>query len=182
MYLRLSQQLPSPSLPAAKLLELAAVHHPYPEFRMLGASRLSPIGSSVGPAVVELTRQLITSPIEDDESEKLWKTAASTLQQAIELAAEFESVEERSGATEVLYGQAGLLWAILNLRQLLDVVGVNFKENKYFKAFSRLVDAQAIRELIDQLVSAGQSGKAKFEHQHRVEGIPLMWDGTVNSI
>lgn len=175
MYLRLSQQAPAVSLPVKKLLEFVSAHRPPLSRHQLPTNRLSPVGSPLGPAVVELSRQLIL-PQDDAQSTELWETAASTLQQAISAALNFGSAEDGSGAMEVLYGRAGLLWAVLNLQQLLSNVETEVKEKPHLKSLGDIVDPQVTRGLVDGLIAVGKRGKVKYEQQHGEDGMPLMWE------
>lgn len=107
---------------------------------------------------------------------ELWEAATSTLRQAVSVALDLESVEDGPGATEVLYGRAGLLWAILNLRQLLSNLDAETTKMPRLRSLSTLISSQVVRELVDGLISAGKKGKVKFEEQYGEDGMPLMWE------
>ncbi|KAA8902241.1 hypothetical protein FN846DRAFT_955672 [Sphaerosporella brunnea] len=110
-YIRLAHQLPElevaegfdyPKL-VQKHLSLHHRHAPH-------AGKLSPIGSVTGAALVAAHHQLLS--LGDDAEE--WEKAMVTLGSAVQAACESDEV----GGDEVLYGRAGLLWAIMNFQKL----------------------------------------------------------------
>ncbi|KAK1141214.1 hypothetical protein N8T08_009253 [Aspergillus melleus] len=71
------------------------------------------------------------------------------------------------GGDEVLFGRAGLLWAILNIREhTFDEQTMAFLQPVF----------DAVPALIDAIVDAGRLGRKAYIDKHGSEGaLPLMW-------
>jgi hypothetical protein len=143
----------------------------YPDFQTLATKRInpralklelqpgrcSPLGStSLGAAVMRMLSHTNTdSDILD-------------IREAVNEALHQDRVVSYRGHTmggdEVLYGRAGLLWAVLNLRNhILD----KDIENQAFGAVPKLVDA---------IMDAGKLGAEDYAEQHgESRALPLMW-------
>lgn len=180
MYLRLALQsralgLSDDSgerLPGYVQLHLPSEHHPH-------ASRpghVSPLDTHVGPAVIELLRQIHFKA----SSMSIWESCLKTLRQAVSVAISDDSL----GGDDVLYGRAGLLWAMLALRNC-------FQEGKgdegHRSDILEIVNDDFIRSMVVKTVDAGQRGADAFEHEYPHEwhvllrhmgstsSRPLMW-------
>jgi hypothetical protein len=111
-YIRLQHQLPEledyeedfvyPTL-VQKHLSLHHRHAPH-------AGKLSPIGSVTGAALVAAHHFLLSGGGDPEE----WEKAMVTLGGAVTAACESDDI----GGDEVLYGRAGLLWAVMNFQKL----------------------------------------------------------------
>lgn len=71
------------------------------------------------------------------------------------------------GGDEVLYGRAGLLWAILNLRE-------HVFDEKTREALQPVF--KAVPELVDAIINAGKKTAHEFAKAVGTEqALPLMW-------
>jgi hypothetical protein len=73
------------------------------------------------------------------------------------------------GADEVLFGRAGLLWALLNIRA---------KAGEFPAAQRGLLkpSLEAIPEILRAIVDAGKEGATEFVKRHgQDDALPLMW-------
>lgn len=122
------------------------------------AGRLSPIGSTTGPAVVELLQQMHSKKFDKDITMK----AITTLRHAVKEATEVDD----DGGDEVLYGRAGLLWALLNLRKEKAERNVAWIPDD-------ILGDDLISYIVMAILEAGRRGKGKFG----VEGLMWEWHG-----
>ncbi|KAL4814652.1 hypothetical protein BDW67DRAFT_186454 [Aspergillus spinulosporus] len=73
------------------------------------------------------------------------------------------------GADEVLFGRAGLLWALLNIRAVTTDLPHAQKE-----IFQPVISP--IPELVRLIIDAGREGAAKYKKSHgKTDALPLMW-------
>jgi hypothetical protein len=150
------QRIPS-SLPDAPLL----------------ASRLSPIGSS-SPVTAVTLRILATLAKQDWHSDSNVSVAnedITCLHDAVQLALKNEPLVahdgHKMGGDEMLFGRAGLLWTLLNIR-------AHQFEQETQNALSPVLEA--IPELIRVIVDAGRQGSEAYTEKNGEEGAhPLMY-------
>ena len=108
----------------------------------LQAGRPSPLGSaSLGAAVMRILT-FVSNPHSNTE-ESFWKCIEddiAALQEAVQIALQQEPVVpyrgHLMGGDEVLYGRAGLLWAILNLRNHVSNAGARTALDPVFAPFT----------------------------------------------
>ncbi|KAI5122000.1 hypothetical protein M0805_001832 [Coniferiporia weirii] len=141
-------------------------------------AHVSPMDTAVGPALVYILvslsyPSLVSSGEHSSENRTAgdhWTAATKTLQIAVQVAVEDDSL----GGDEVLYGRAGLLWAMLNLRSWLEVDGLASERKD---DLTRIVGSQVsvIEELVDEIMEAGDSGAQLYERSGADTGLPLMW-------
>jgi hypothetical protein len=89
------------------------------------------------------------------------------------------------GADEVLFGRAGLLWTLLNIRRW-EVEGEGVFEERQKLLLDGVLDDEAVRKFVEVIVRAGQEGGAECQKILEKKGenlvadedgdvIPLMW-------
>jgi hypothetical protein len=187
MYLRLARQSTacglSPDFPfRAPQLALAHLSGPFVQSAAAVAVHrtwISPIGSPFGSAVLELTRQLLfaaetpkaASPRVDSADDRArWKGALDTLTVHVKASLRPDSVVE----SEVLYGRAGLLWALLNLSETVADVGHGDDAKK--TELADVVNGVTIQRLAEILVTLGREGSNRFEEAFNEPApLPLLW-------
>jgi hypothetical protein len=175
--LRLERQakyLATPEMPTDSLIS---------EFRRLAASRvnphihkanprpgrLSPIGSfSLGAAVTRIIAGISRLPVLDGEGQhRVHKRDVATLGEAVGIAL---NQAHLSGGDEVLYGRAGLLFALLNLRTLAPEL-----RDESVKEMLKISFAD-IPKLVNVIVETGLRGSEDYKSVHgSQEALPLMW-------
>ena len=97
-----------------------------------------------------------------DEDEGKWEKAMITLEFAVRIACE----SDENGVDEVLYGRAGLLWALLNLKKL---------DPKVRERMQQWVDGgDIVRVLVQKIIDAGRRGRIKAKKEHNCDA--LMWE------
>ncbi|RPA81922.1 Lanthionine synthetase C-like protein [Ascobolus immersus RN42] len=174
MYLRIFLQakaLDMPDKEISYLAERVRLHMPRLSEHSPPAGRLSPIGGPTGPAVVEVLRQLLlVDPNEDaDDLKDRWKTAMKTLKNATNnsLQTDVDQVDE------ILYGRAGLLWALLNFRRLVhDKVG----DSGRLEDLHRICGSPIITGLVEDIIRSGKDGARLYEEEFGEPGLSLMWE------
>lgn len=128
--------------------------------------RMSPVGSSLGPVVVRILavcEDPTSRPVSQDEINLLEAAVQSSLNHAHAV----PSGDEIRGVDEVLYGRAGLLWAVLSVRS--HVVDQGLRAN-----LSPV--AEAVPRLVDVIVGAGRRGARDFVSMHgEKNAFALMW-------
>jgi hypothetical protein len=95
------------------------------------------------------------------------------ISQAIEMAVDHGPVAfyngHNLGADEIMFGRAGLLWAILNIRTHLYDTPEDVK-----RLFSPVLDA--VPRLLDVIIAAGRHCASEYIEDHGDEhAFPLMW-------
>lgn len=167
-YLRLAMQGPAIGLSSdfyGHLPRLIQAHLPTLRKHTPQPRQLSPILSPVGPALLEIFRQTFGP----DSSGDSWDVAVSTLDHFVAVARRGDG----PGADEVLYGRAGLLWGMLNLRKALEKGDLN--ETKRTE-IERIVNEQAIADVVSRIVETGKAGAQAFAKQYGEDAFPLIWD------
>jgi hypothetical protein len=174
-YLRLAQQASS----------LAGMNEPpLPVFRSLATQRIPSNGPDIPLDIGLLSPVPINSPLSAVVMRILVKCADGDLtgvapsdiaciSQAIDMAADHGPVAfyngHSLGADEIMFGRAGLLWAILNIRTHLYDTPEEVKQ-----LFSRILEA--VPMLLDVVIAAGRHGAAEYVKNHGDEhAFPLMW-------
>lgn len=173
MFLRLDQQ--------AKVL--ADKDTPAPDFRNvvnerilphgpdlpLLPGRLSPVGSSCPLSAVVL--RILSAATSKGANAGVSKEDVRCLQEATEMALSIPPVvphgSRNMGVDELLFGRAGLLWALLNMR-------VHRFNQETAKGLGPVFEA--VPRLIDVIVDAGRQGSKSYSKQQGTKGcLPLMW-------
>lgn len=156
-YRHLSLQRIPPSLPDTPLL----------------ASRLSPIGSSspITAVTLRILSALAKKNWESGTNINIEKEDIACLQEAVQLALKNEPLVahdgRKMGGDEMLFGRAGLLWTLLNIR------AHGFSQETQ-EAISPVLES--IPELIRVIVDAGQQGSRDYiEKNGSQDAHPLMY-------
>ena len=183
MFLRLSVQYDAaglgshfPSTFRAKVPAIISRLLPDPGTRLNGLKhgRLSPLDSSSGPAFMYVLASLSFPAMDFGHGvmteRNAWHAAIKTLRTARRFAVEDESL----GGDEVLYGRAGLLWALINLRSWLksDTRGVD----GYRREDLQKVVGESIETLVESILVTGNTGAMLYERGHNGISLPLMWE------
>ena len=166
------------------------IHLPY-EIE-ISSRRLSPIETEVGAAVLEIMRQLSlenstsTSRLADRDQLR-WVNALRILKGNINAALEHDRHIRSGGGCEVLYGRAGLLWTLINLRRLCDDAHLGTSRRRgsgggrrsvMLRKLAEYVRDEVLQVLVDMIVSAGKKGAEMYEEQYgeRPVGMRLIWN------
>lgn len=134
--------------------------------RLPPPGRMSPIGSSLGPLIVRVLAAC------EDPKQPISQDDISVLNGAVQHSLSHGYVVTSGGSIrgvdEVLYGRAGLLWAVLNIRGHTFEKALQTKLGPVFDAVPRLVDA---------IIDAGRRGARDFMEMNGEEddAFPLMW-------
>ncbi|THH06893.1 hypothetical protein EW145_g3764 [Phellinidium pouzarii] len=157
-----------------ELLQPLKVHH-------ASHAHVSPLATDTGPALVYILASLSYPSIilsgentseskSKSESEDRWAVSTKALRNAVQVAIADDSL----GGDEVLYGRAGLLWGMLNLRSWL---GVELASQARREDLNHIAGDQAsiIEDLINEIMEAGDSGSDLFTKSGEYKGLPLMW-------
>lgn len=196
MDLRAFAALQSHSFPETPTSSLIAV--PFHEPRH--GNHVSYLETSIGPATLVLVRQLrlrqnpdssahkharrgkLDSEIlEELELQETWRGAADLIEDAVSLAVEEELDDD---GCEVLYGRAGLLYALLLLRsELLLTVSyltvAGKPGDKVVRKVEGLCSDENIQALVDDIIKRGELGAERYtqelEQDERSKAPPLMW-------
>ncbi|KDR70227.1 hypothetical protein GALMADRAFT_892453 [Galerina marginata CBS 339.88] len=139
------------------------------------SNRLSFIESSVGIAVLVLTRNPLTS---GGSTANGWDAAKSYLENTIDQVlaedADDNSSSDVDDSCEVLYGRAGLLYALLYLRK--EIHGKPLGE---ITPLERLTSDTSLSGLVNAIMTRGKHGAALLSSGVRAshnQGLPpLMW-------
>lgn len=138
-------------------------------------TRLSFIESSVGIATLVLARGLWT---QEESIINDWKAAKDHLETTIEQVlledSEVYSPGNKEDASEVLYGRAGLLYALLYLRK-----AIKGKQQQQIAPLESLVSDDNLGHLVDSIVNRGKHGAFSLSSEFRLDDRsrlpPLMW-------
>ncbi|PLB46911.1 lanthionine synthetase C family protein [Aspergillus steynii IBT 23096] len=136
-----------------------------PNIKLL-PGRLSPVGSS-SPLAAVVMRILAAASYGDkvnaDDIELLREAVKAALQNGLLV----PHGGRMMGGDEVLFGRAGLLWAILNIRE--------HEFDEQTRASLQPI-FNAVPNLIDTIVDAGRRGRTAYVEKHGSEdALPLMW-------
>ncbi|KAL1968910.1 hypothetical protein VTN77DRAFT_1271 [Rasamsonia byssochlamydoides] len=166
-----------------------ADEHPLPDFAGLARERIistpadlrlppgrmSPIGSPLGPVVLRILVACEGHGKAADDaaggSRSISPDDIRALHDAVQRSLQHGHVihyrDRDMGGDEVLYGRAGLLWAILNIRNHVFDADTRAALRPIFEAVPKLVDA---------IVEAGKKGAQDFVKQYGAkDAFPLMW-------
>lgn len=173
--------------------------------------RTSPVHSPVGLALVRILATLTVQSESQVETsgtdsgpgslggvEAFWRQDVDTVRQAVRVALS----EEELGGDELLYGRAGLLWALLNLRKRVLLVDENQYSESVVISEAKRADlisilsittresdsaqmagegsgeeesSRAIVGIADGIVRAGLAGSREYQKSIGEAGLPLMW-------
>ncbi|KAL4733852.1 hypothetical protein BDV11DRAFT_175312 [Aspergillus similis] len=173
-YLRLAQQEPllietASSLPDFLSLASARIpaHGPDTPLRIGGLSPLAS-GSPIAAAVLRILQKCATGRVETISAHDM-----KCLSNAVELALNHGSTAfyhgHDLGADEILFGRAGLLWALLNIRAA--ATDLPHAQKKLIQPI-----LSHIPEIVRLIIGAGREGAAKYKRSHgKTDALPLMW-------
>ena len=138
--------------------------------------RISPIGSSsLSTLIVRILaacQDPSRRPIPGDDIRAL----KSVVQRALDLehvTVGSSASGERSGVDEVLYGRAGLLWAVLSISGYVGN-GDGDGDGELWRALRPV--CEAVPRLVDSIVDAGKRGARDFVAVYgEKDAFPLMW-------
>jgi hypothetical protein len=97
-----------------------------------------------------------------DEGDIRYEKAMATLKFAVEIAC----ASNRDGGDEVLYGRAGLLWALLNLKKLHPKLGERMR--------GWAGGGDVVKVIVQRLIDAGRRGRVRAKIEYNVD--TLMWE------
>ncbi|KAL4901158.1 hypothetical protein BDW74DRAFT_160455 [Aspergillus multicolor] len=169
-YLRLGHQIESLGA-TADFYKLAGSRIPVrgPDLP-LKIGGLSPLASKspIAAVVLRVLHRCLTG-----QADEISQSDLECLTEAVQMALSHGSVAfyhgHNLGADEVLFGRAGLLWALLNIRTTTNEFSPSQKER-----LQPILDE--IPELIRLIIDAGREGAADYAKNHgRKDALPLMW-------
>ncbi|KAI0827201.1 hypothetical protein BC628DRAFT_210366 [Trametes gibbosa] len=198
MDMRAFAAIPNHAFPSTPTSSLIAVPFREPH----DGNHVSYLETSIGPATLVLVRQLRLrqSPdsyahkharrgkldselLEELELQESWRGAADLVGDALEVA-----LAEAAGddGCDVLYGRAGLLYALLLLRsELLLTMSYLTRSGRPVGSVVREVEAlcsdESVRALVDDIVARGALGATRYvqemdeDEDGRARAPPLMW-------
>ncbi|KAG8906719.1 hypothetical protein FRB99_006317 [Tulasnella sp. 403] len=172
MYMRLAAQAKALALPTelkasfpSRILShipesISTTHNPE-------AGYLSPLDTKLGPALLVILYELRFPGTYHDI---IWTRAVTMLKTAVNVAA----TDGRSGGDEVLYGRAGLLWGMLNLKECLDE---SLGDEKKRKELGKIVNEDTVGYVVDVIIEVGKfcAKEYKKAHSDGVPPPPLVW-------
>ena len=136
-------------------------------------SRASFLETSVGTAALLLVQHLRRPT---DGTEKKVKDAAGVIRDAIQVAINEEPDDD---GCELLYGRAGLLYALLYLRTQLALAKDEPESSAKTTTLAQLSSDRHVRLLVDDIVARGKLGAKAYARELLGEGTPrapaLMW-------
>lgn len=148
-------------------------------------SHASFLETSVGPATLVLVHELRALAASNGSAKrnvgKTWEAAARLLNDTLNVVANEELDEE---GCEVLYGRAGILYALLLLREELNRVVLGYdrapsdelQKDPVAKAVARICAEQNLRTLVADIIARGQVGARAYVKEYGEAGAPpLMW-------
>lgn len=135
----------------------------------LSPGRLSPVGSSC-PLTAVLLRILSATTLNGGGSD-VSKDDIRCLYDAVKMALSNGHVVSHGGRNmggdELMYGRAGLLWAIMNIR-------VHRFSEDTTKALTPIFEA--VPSLVDEIIDAGRQGSRDYMKKYGARSsLPLMW-------
>ncbi|KAL4748173.1 hypothetical protein BDW72DRAFT_196011 [Aspergillus terricola var. indicus] len=173
-YLRLAQQEPllvETDSPRPDFFKLASAripaHDPITPLRIGGLSPLAS-RSPIAAVVLGILHKCTTGRVETISAHDM-----KCLSDAVHLALNHGSTAfyhgHDLGADEVLFGRAGLLWALLNIRAAATDL-----PHAQMKIFQPIISH--IPEIVRLIIDAGREGAAKYKKSHgKTDALPLMW-------
>lgn len=175
MYIRLSQQLYALKLSqntCSNMASLAKAHMPRLHHHDPHIGRISPFGSTLGPSVVEIFRQVLleVSHPNTKENKENWAKALYNLRRAVGLA----SRENEGESNEMLYGRAGLLYTMIHLRHL-SMHATDFDKLK-LSDLHHIVATSAIKDIAKIIIKEGERGAKLYSTNYGPIECPLMWE------
>lgn len=136
----------------------------------LKTRHISPLDSTVGPALVYVLTTL-EFPSSKNQEENEWATAVTTLTRAVEVAIEDK---DNVSADEILYGRAGLLWAMLNLEVWHNGNPGRIADEER-QDLEKVVGMSLVDKVFGNIIEAGDAGATMFEDISRQTELPLLW-------
>ncbi|KAG9017683.1 hypothetical protein FRB90_000273 [Tulasnella sp. 427] len=169
MYMRLGIQGNALDLPEETLSQLpglALSHLPsYISGQDPRPGHISPLDSHVGPCILLILHEL-RHPKSIRNS--AWNGAIINFKAAVDLAIK----DTQLGGDEVLYGKAGLLWGMLNVRAAL-AEGLGQERNR--EELEEFINDDSIRDLVENIVEDGKAGAEDYKAEYGREGPELAW-------
>jgi len=161
------------------------------------ASHAAFLDTSVGPATLVLLRTLGGNPRANPSSNDspnthriisdAWPTSLEVLRSAIDQAVSSRSIPSDENGSEVLYGRAGLLYAVLRLRSSVDLnssAALNSEQISVISALQPLISDAVVGQLIECIIRQGKNGSAAYAVEIGSAAVdsesvspvpPLMW-------
>ncbi|KAK9489754.1 hypothetical protein V1508DRAFT_442406 [Lipomyces doorenjongii] len=135
----------------------------YPQPRQLSPIGSSPLAATVIRILASISNGDVASGVSEDDIFNIQSAVAL----ALELGPVIHHKSRDMGSDEVLYGRAGLLWALLNIR-------IHVFDAKTTEAL--LPVFEAVPRLVDVIIQAGRQGSRDFAKIHGEQhAFPLMW-------
>ncbi|OJJ47509.1 hypothetical protein ASPZODRAFT_63312 [Penicilliopsis zonata CBS 506.65] len=157
-----------PSLPDFRTLARQRIPTHGPDIP-LQVGRLSPLPSN--SPIAALVMRILEKATAGETALGISQSDIACLEEAVELALSHGPLAfyhgHDMGADEILFGRAGLLWAIVHIRtHVFD----SETRQKFLPIF------EAVPELIDVIIASGRQGAAEYVRAHGDEdALPLMW-------
>ena len=143
------------------------------------SGRLSPLDSNIGPAIVYVFSSLalpdsfLPGPCDRTANrisgQDEWSKAVEMIKRAVSYAAADDSI----GGDEVLYGRAGLLWAMLNLKTWLDSRDGRLSVER--QDLDNIMGDNRLEVIFDEIIKAGDTSAELYKKASGESMMPLMW-------
>ncbi|KZT61251.1 hypothetical protein CALCODRAFT_24311 [Calocera cornea HHB12733] len=135
------------------------------------------ITSPVGPAMLEVTRQLLV-PGPSDDDEQRFELALKVLVNGFTACFEASNEQDLQGDNiELFWGTAGYLYGAIGLRKLLDNLQTD-DPGKIQKATNKqlqaIVSDDSIAKLVTEIIHTGVHGSGRFREKFG-HAPPIMW-------
>ena len=180
-------ELNIPELSSSRLLRnadrylLAALSHK--PGSALSPAKCAFIETDIGTATLVLYRALQTSVADPQAWNQHWRNCAEVIRTVVHQAGADKSTSVSTpsvgddGDCEILYGRAGLLYALLFLRSSIASDHAVGASPEILSTISELVSDSNIQRLVDAIIVRGKTGSAFYcSESFPTESIPaLMW-------
>ncbi|KZP00922.1 hypothetical protein CALVIDRAFT_217446 [Calocera viscosa TUFC12733] len=133
--------------------------------------------SPVGPAIVEITRQLLVPGTSDGDDER-FELSLKVLEHGFAACFEASPEQDLQGdMVELMWGTAGFLYGAIGLRALLDDLHTDDTGKMWMARNERLrelVCDDSISKLVTEIIHTGVHGSGRFREQYG-HAPPIMW-------
>jgi hypothetical protein len=186
MHIKIAE-LKIPELSSSRLLRntdrylMAAISHIGPR-SSLSPAKCSFLETDVGTATLVLRRALKSSTADPQAWNQHWRYCADTIRAVVR-----QARKERSGTVsippavddgdcEVLYGRAGLLYALLSLRSTITSDHAVGTSPEILSTITELASDSNIQRLVNAIILRGKTGSTLYRSEFPTQSIPaLMW-------
>lgn len=169
MYMRIALQgnaLELPEETLSHLPDLVLSHLPsYISGQDPRPGHVSPLDSHIGPSVLLILHEL---RYPKSIRNTTWNGAIINFRAAVDFAIR----DTQLGGDEVLYGKAGLLWGMLNVRAALSE---GLGQDRHREELEEFINEDSIKDLVENIIEDGKAGAEDYKSEFGHEGPELAW-------